>query len=598
MTTEDQAKYTHSAARKALMSGINKRSTQYDQALARRTRVLELVGEGMTVLQACKHPDVNVAYGTYKAWRERFPHFRAEMDRVRAGVDALAVEYTGTRAEFAVRYFGMAYASFQLMYLDEIDRMPPGNIVMALWPPEHGKTTTYENFATQQLSEQPNWRGTIASENITIAKKILGRVRNRFEPNGPFKQLIKDFGPFRPPRNTDVEHAAQPWSQQMFNVFKKSSHDERDYSMQALGWGSSIVSTRCDHLHIDDVQSTKTKGDTNKIEEWFRQDALSRPGEHGKTSIAGTRVAEDDFYERIADDGELDGILKVLKFKAIMTDYSDPDNPVETPLWPERYSLNMLDRQRRKAGPEAWDRNYMQNPGASKTDATFTDAHLERALDPLISLRHPPTPRSIVYVGLDPALGGQNCVMACELGPSKLTIRAIRERQNLRTNEEIMQELNHVVYNMNLSATVSDVVIEAMNFQRGLSRDERLIEMAKHYGFATREHLTGLNKYDEDIGIASMVTSFIKGEIILPWADDDYTRSEVGELVRQLKAWRPKKRGNKLRQDRVMALWFIWILWRNRWKSTDVGSAGSSFQRNVPWAGTKSGLIIPVGASL
>jgi hypothetical protein len=161
-----------------------------------------------------------------------------------------------------------------------------------------------------------------------------------------------------------------------------------------------------------------------------------------------------------------------------------------------------------------------------------------------------------------------------------------------------MQELNHVVYNMNLSATVSDVVIEAMNFQRGLSRDERLIEMAKHYGFATREHLTGMNKYDEDIGIASMVTSFIKGEIILPWADDDYTRSEVGELVRQLKAWRPKKRGNKLRQDRVMALWFIWILWRNRWKSTDVGSAGSGFQRNVPWAGTKSGLIIPVGASL
>jgi hypothetical protein len=82
-----------------------------------------------------------------------------------------------------------------------------------------------------------------------------------------------------------------------------------------------------------------------------------------------------------------------------------------------------------------------------------------------------------------------------------------------------MQELNAVVHRMNShGARVTDVVIEAMNFQKGLSRDERLIEMQKHYGFATREHLTGWNKYDENIGVASMVTSFVKQEIELPWA--------------------------------------------------------------------------------
>jgi hypothetical protein len=314
-------------------------------------------------------------------------------------------------------------------------------------------------------------------------------------------------------------------------------------------------------------------------------------------------VGEDDIYERLSRDPDLDGILKVLKFKAISTDYTDPDNPVQKGLWPEKYTLDDYDKMRRKAGPEAWDRGYMMNPGASRKDSTFQDEHLDPCKNPLLSLLHRPTVQSYVLVGLDPALGGVNCIIACEqrTDPTpKLIIRAIREAKNLRTNEQIMQELNQVIALMNQTGRVTDVVIETMNFQRGLARDERLLEMRQHYGFAMREHLTGWNKYDEDIGVASMVTSFIKREIELPWAEDDTTRTEIGELVRQLKAWRPGARGTKLRQDRVMALWFVWILWRSRWKQTNQSSGNNgSFQRQgVPWRGTKTGLIIPVGAKI
>jgi hypothetical protein len=135
-----------------------------------------------------------------------------------------------------------------------------------------------------------------------------------------------------------------------------------------------------------------------------------------------------------------------------------------------------------------------------------------------------------------------------------------------------------------------------MNFQAGLARDRRLIDMRKHFKFATREHLTGWNKYDENIGIPSMVSSFIAGEIVIPWADDPVTRHEMGELVRQLKAWRPKKRGNKLRQDRVMALWFVWILWQSRWKRQPEEVTETAITRGVPWSGTKTDLIVPIGA--
>ena len=389
---------------------------------------------------------------------------------------------------------------------------------------------------------------------------------------------------------------AQPWGATYFNVFKKTAHDERDYSLMALGFGSSIVSTRTDHLHIDDIQSTKTLGQTDKIETWFRQDALSRPGEHGITTIAGTRVGEDDFYDRIADDPDLEGILKVMRFKAIMTDATTGE---QTALWPERYSLEQLDRQRRKVGQDAWDRNYMQSPGASNTARTFSDDAINASLDPNRSLRHPVESGHFVYIGLDPALGGNNVLIACEVTPNgQLIVRRIREDVGLQQNEQIMAALGETVEWCNMTGgRVSDVVIESMVFQRGLARDERLQQLSQYHGFACREHLTGWNKYDENIGVASMVTSFLSGEIVLPWAEDDLTRNEIGELIRQLKAWKPGKRGTKLKQDRVMALWFVWILWRSRWKTANpsLGNPDAWRRDGLPYSGTRSGLVLPAG---
>lgn len=563
---------------------------------AKKRRFIELVRMGTPLYQALDDPKVGVSYSAYRQWRKWDNRFRIELDAMlnRPVEDVPLGELT--HQEFNERYFRMSYAKFQLMFLDEIERMPLGNMVMCLWPPDHGKTTTFENYATEQICKNNNFRMTVASENIRIATKIVGRIQKRLEPEGPYPKLVKEFGPFKPQIGKGRESSvSQPWTSSVFNVLGKKDHDERDYTMQALGYKSSIVSTRCDHLHIDDLQSLKTLDQSERMEEWVRQDALSRPGEHGRTSMVGTRVGEDDVYERLAEDDELTGILKVLRFKAIMTNVETGE---QEPLWPERYDLEQLDRQRRKAGQEAWDRNYMQQPNASKRVRTFDDEVLDPCKNPLISLNHRMTGNPIVYVGLDPAIGGMNCVLACEIQQDRIVVRSIREVQNLTSNEEIMQQLAAVVTDMNYSGRVTDVVIESMNFQAGLARDRRLIDMREHYGFATREHLTGWNKYDENIGIPSMYSSFQQRQIILPWAADDFTRHEIGELIRQLKAWRPKKRGNKLRQDRVMALWFVWILWQSRWKRQPDGITDHTLRRGVPWNGTKTDLIVPIGARL
>lgn len=577
-----------------------KRDGQAAESRERRSHFLDLLKEGHTIAQALAHPSVGVSQSAYKKWRERDRHFAAEVDIARAGHDSVLGEWNGSTASFFETFFQVRLSWFQALFIDELERTPPGNILMALWPPEHGKTTTYENYASMKLAVQPDWRGTIASENLTIAQKILGRVKNRMEPEGPYPYFVSKWGPFKPQTGMGTGNkVSQPWGSTYFNVFKKQTQDERDYSLMALGFGSSIVSTRTDHLHIDDLQSTKTLSQTDRMESWLRQDALSRPGEYGKTTIAGTRVGEDDIYERLETDEDLSGILKVLKFKAVMTDYSDPDNPVEKALWPERYNLDQLDRQRRKVGQEAWDRNYMQNPGASQGSRTFTDQAIEASLNPLISLHHRCPMGSIVYVGLDPALGSNNVIIACEVATDgRLIIRRIREDVGFQQNEQIMAALGDTVQWCNVSgARVSDAVIETMAFQRGLARDERLQDLSRQYGFACREHLTGWNKYDENIGVASMVSSFLSGEIVLPWADDELTRSEIGELIRQLRAWKPGKRGTKLRQDRVMALWFVWILWQSRRKTVDasIGNPQAWKRDGLAYGSGRPGLILPAG---
>lgn len=574
------------------------RSSSYKEAEGRRRMIIQHLRAGCSVSEAVERE--GISYFTYASYRQRFPEFGAKCDEARQlaalGSDA---GFDGSAASFITQFFGHAPTWFQLMFINEMESTPPGNILLVLWPPEFGKTTTFENHASRKLALSPEHRFLVASESRSIAQKILGRVLDRMDPFGPLPEFVDRFGPFGPQQGDG--RVRQPWTDVKFRVRGARQTDERDYSMLAVGAGSkNIVSTRTDHAHVDDIQSTTTIGQTNKFVNWFRQDLLSRPGESGITTVCGTRVAEGDFYEALMNDSDLDSsIMKVIRFPAVITDH---DTGEETSLWPEKWPLEKLERQKKKVGAEAWDRNYMQNPGVStRGRGTFDKSIVEPCKDSSRSLSQFPEDRSIVYIGVDPALGGKNCIVAVEATPDyQLIVRRIVEDIDFKTNSQIISRLNEVIdYCSAEGATVTDVVIEAMAFQKGLIYDENLIELRDYWGFSIRDHLTGWNKYDPDIGVPSMAESFRKQEIVLPYSEDTYTRFEIDELCRQLYAWKPGVRGNRLRQDRVMALWFCWIMWRERWKKPMASStfSKSGFKRSgLPYRATPSGLLLPSSA--
>jgi hypothetical protein len=540
---------------------------------------------------------VGIKYGTYEMWRREYPEFKAKIDEIKVkkgfgqkGMSKVKPEDLQERwssvgfADFRKQWFKMDTPAFQIEIVEAYENTEPGKITLILIPPEHGKTTLFEDYAVWKLATDPSYRFTVGSESQSMSRKILARVKNRLDPEGPFPYFVQMFGPFVPQTSSQMESRGegiatsktrQPWGQDYFNVYKKGGQDERDYSMVALGIGSQIAGTRTDHLHIDDVMSLKNLTQADGVLEIIRQDWLSRPGQRGRTTVNGTRVGIDDVYELMEEAFDED-ILQIIKLPALRR--SSYTKKLE-PLWPYDeetgwgWTPEMLDRQRRTVGESAWDRNYMQKPSA-KGAQTFQSDIVENTFNPLRSLTHtdPDPDNGPLYVGLDPSIGGSNVFTVNQAG-EKFTLWDIREDFNLTSNADMARVLEELLLKFTVRGCfVSDVVIEEMAFQKGLLNDDAFIELRNRWGFAIRGHSTGSNKYDPNFGVASMVHHMANGTIDLPGADDSYTRQIRESFVKELYKWRPYKRGTRLKQDQVMAFWFPYIVWMQRRRSNSQAS--------------------------
>ena len=530
----------------------------YLKAERSRDEFIQELLRGASPKEACE--TLGIKPTTYRQWRQRDPFFAAEIDSIRSGARKFKEEAPSwdSFAEFRKLFFGHETPPHQALMINAWEQTKPGDVTLTLIFPSSGKTTLAEDYFCYRLATDPDYRIMVGCEAQQLAQKILTRVKQRMEESGPFPKFVEQFGPFIP-QNMDGRASRQVWSANAFNVYKRQAYDERDFSMAGIGFGSNIVGTRTDHLHCDDLQSTKTISQTEKMFDTFRQDWLSRPGESGITTINGTRVADGDLYEKLEDEYGGEDFFHIVRLPAIVRNHVTGE---DEPLWPydpnakhavKGWTMEMLDRQRKKVGEDAWARNWMQKPRAAGL-GTFTVDIIDRCLNPERGIDDPLPESGPIYIGLDPALGGINCLTAWQITSKKLYLVAIQEDSGFGRNEQIMDALERMVLRMQaLGGNVTDVVIETMNFQRGLARDERLQEMSVRHGFSIREHLSGANKYDPNIGVPSMSSTFIKKEIDLPWKADERTREQVGQFREQLLRWKPGIKGNVLRQDMVMS---------------------------------------------
>lgn len=565
----------------------------FNEGKARRAEYLALRFKGM------KHADaldeVGVKQRTYYSWREKFKDFGAQCDSIRAaeagGTEEPVVmantKWTRGFAEFRKIYFGMDSPWFHLRIIEALETGAPGSVTLITIPPEHGKTTTLEDYCCYKLALEPTFRITIGSEKQQHARKVLKRVKHRMEDDGPFPTYRHHYGPFRAPKG-NPQRVSQTWAADMFDVFKRGAYDERDYSMVGLGMGSAIAGTRTDLLVPDDPQSQKSLDQTDTLFETFRQDWLSRPGSKGRTVVLMTRQGEGDFAEKLMES-------EILDHHIVLPAWDDDKGW----LWPERYSPEEYAIMKRNVGQEAWDRNYLQI-ARPKNTIVFARETIALGRDEQRSMLKTevvgePKPLRI-GIGMDPGYNVAGLV-AGSMGAS-FDILQIRKPKKLSGTEDLIANLEDLVSQLHLpgEAEVTDVVIESKAFQKGLLVDERILAMQRTYGFLIHPHETDGMKYDIDIGIPQMVHSLLRREITWPFGDE-FSREMAKELEDDMYRWRPYIKGNKLEQDCLMAAWFIWLKWRQERRNNEQGSTASEFSFKVPAliVPGRSKILTPVG---
>lgn len=584
--------------------------------------------EFLRAYAACRNLDQALEeIGRNRSWlykhTRRFPDFRIAYTSMRRNAtiegenapNPDATDWNRTFNDFRWKFLGRHSPWFHLDLCDRIDEIEGGDIMLVIWPPEHGKTSLFEDRCTMDCAVDPNIRITVGKAKIDYAELVLNTVRARLSNDVlEFYKLRERFGPFAPIQGKNMHGQPQVWSSKAFNVHKRRLGEERDFNMQALGMGSDIAGTRCDRLMVDDPQSRKTLNLTDKILETLRDDWFSRPGVTGSTAILMNVVGDDDIAERLIDDEVCDHVT-VLKAHdperyLALGPRMNKDGELEESefLWPERYSEVDYERMRRNAGPEGWARKYQQDwrPAVGRT---FTQEMIDQCQNDLRKMSHtapmhPSGEPAEVGVSIDPAFK-RTAVAAAAFEPTKLVVLDSKAQNAMRTTAQMIDMVADQVLHWHRPgvSNVKWVIVETKGMQQGIATDDRMLELQAQIGFEIVEQVTGWDKRDEDFGVAQMGRSMSRSELDFP-AGDMESMNRFVSLYRELRDWRPTTRsgrpihGNQLKQDELMALWFLWTRWhRKRRQSIRRGSDAAQFGF-APLPRMAGALMVPRGPDL
>lgn len=557
---------------------------------------LEQVGRNRPWLykNTARWADFKAAYQSMKRWTPA----PGEND-----VNEHSIAWDHTFAGFRIEFLGRHSPWFHVELCDRIDAVEGGDIMLVIWPPEHGKTSLFEDRCTQDLCVDPTIRITVGKAKIDFAKLFLNTVRNRLQPDVlEYWKLRERFGPFAPMQGKNAHGQAQTWSAEAFNLFKRRLGDERDFNMQALGMGSDVAGTRTDRLLVDDPQSRKTLNLSDQILETLRDDWFSRPGVTGSTAILMNVVGDGDIAELLIDDEVCDHVTVLKAYDPERYEALGPrpnkDGELEVSpwLWPERYSEADYERLRRNAGPEGWARKYQQDwrPAVGRT---FNQEMIDACKNPLRKIEHPP-PRhpadkeAEIAVALDPAFK-RTAVGSAAFEPTVMrvldTIAETKPRTTAQMIDMVVDQVRH--WHRPGISKVKWVIVETKGMQKGIITDDALLELQAEIGFEIQSQETGWDKHDQDFGIAQMARSMTRAELDFP-DGDKASQERFDTLYREMKDWRPDVHGNKLKMDEVMVLWFMWTRWhKQRRQSIKKGSNAGQF--GFGGSPTMPGFVVP-----
>lgn len=245
------------------------------------------------------------------------------------------------------------------LIINKLQQVQDGHIkrLMLFLPPGSAKSTySTINFPPFYMQANPNKLVICASHAGDLAERFGRKVRNIIAEDS-YKDLLGVE------LKTDSKAAGR---------FETTNNAE----LYAVGVGGSVTGRRGDLGIIDDPVKGRTEADSesvrDKLWEWYKSDFRTRLKPEAAIVIIQTRWHEDDLSGRIlpddydgrsgpvmARDGETWEVIS-LPMEAGENDALGR-KPGEL-LWPDWFTPQWVEQEKRSQGPRNWNSLYQQNP--------------------------------------------------------------------------------------------------------------------------------------------------------------------------------------------------------------------------------------------
>jgi len=403
-----------------------------------------------------------------------------------------------------------------------------------LSPPRHGKSEILIRLFIWQIIMDHDIRIGWLAASTKIAKVMLGKVKAYLEHNDA---LIADTLPegeaYKPHRNSGK---------------------------------SKILSLDFDELCVDDIEDFDTCRDADQRE--YSKDKFLEFGTRKEEDTVwfgiGSRQHPDDIPHSLIEGGEDEEGLSW----AVMVDAAHDDDGCSLDpevieghdengcvLFPEIRSYRWLMEKKQEEAKfgEAgrYEMRYLNRP--RPTTGLVFDMTLiqEYALDRSLGLGLEGLPPGRLIAGLDPASRGTQAAVLWHYANGALTVVDIetQEAGGFAGALRVMQ-VWHEKYDLR------DWIYEDNAQQSEFFLDPRLKALVRELGLSVRNHTTGKNKQDPELGISAMAPMYHDGTIRLPFGTAE-ARLAIGVLLRQLELWTTDglSQRKKGKTDVKMASW-------------------------------------------
>jgi hypothetical protein len=513
---------------------------------------------------------------SYEAWRRDDKHFAMMVDQARLGDAAKPeIEQMGF-PEFSEQYLDAKVFPHTQNIVDMIEGRDPSwmdpamtyekgekDLILVNMPPEHAKTTAVTiNYTLYRLAMDPNLRVIIVSKSQAMARKMLYAIKSRLT-HPKYQDFQYAYGPAG-----GYQANSEAWNADRIYLSDDiRDSGEKDPSVEALGVGSHVYGARADLIICDDIVDMGNAHRFDDHIEWIQAELLSRVSANGSMLIVGTRLAPRDLYSEIRDPKrypEEESPWTYLSMPAVLSFDDDPEK--WRTLWPKsnqpepgsresvadkdglypKWDGSRLKKKRARVAPRTWSLVYQQQQVSDAEVFSTEDVRgcvngnrmTGRMPDGMVNCRPGGMSGLIVVAGLDPATAGftASTVMGLDPHTHKRYVLDVTNRSGMMPDE-----LRQMIKDQITRYGIVEYRIEKNSFQSFLTNDREINEFASRNGCIIKPHFTGVNKFDEDFGIASMAPMFAnwsQGNNIIE-LPSLHGNEAVKALVEQLVTWQP-----------------------------------------------------------